>query len=343
VATDQVDCGDLLVLYTDGMLARPGRTPAASTVELGQLAVDAAAEPDQSVWSGPADRVCERTLELTTGRSGYSDDIAVLAAEVTEAASPVHLDLSADGDAVTVVIDALAEWLESMRVRDLDHIVVSHAVDELVTNIVEHAYSPGPDAVGPGRLTVDAELLPTGDVQIRFADTGRWRPQSGGTSRGRGLAIVRGMVDRLLVRGAETGTVATVRHRLSRPARMLTGETTPAGRREDDAASEDGFELTTQDARLHLAGPLDAGNLDDLRGAMAEALEPERVVLDLARVTRVPSAAVQALHLARQGAADRGQELVLYAPAGTTAQHVLELVRLPYVLTDPAGSHEREF
>ena len=42
---------------------------------------------------------------------------------------------------------------------------------------------------------------------------------------------------------------------------------------------------------------------------------------------------MQALHVASRDAADRGQDLVLYAPAGTTAQHVLELVRLPYVLT----------
>ena len=56
-------------------------------------------------------------------------------------------------------------------------------------------------------------------------------------------------------------------------------------------------------------------------------------MLDLERVTRLPSSAVQALHAASRDAADRGQDLVLYAPAGTTAQHVLELVRLPYVLT----------
>ena len=54
--------------------------------------------------------------------------------------------------------------------RDLDHIVVQHAVDELVTNVVEHAY---PADGAAGRITVDAELLATGEVEIRFADTGR--------------------------------------------------------------------------------------------------------------------------------------------------------------------------
>ena len=87
--------------------------------------------------------------------------------------------------------------------------------------------------------------------------------------------------------------------------------------------------------RLRLAGCLDRAGLDDLQGALDDLDDPDRVVLDLERVTRLPSHAVQALHLASRDAADRGQDLVLYALAGTTAQQVLELVRLPYVLTDP--------
>ena len=108
-----------------------------------------------------------------TRRTGYADDIAVLVAEVTEPQGPLHLDLPADGAAVPRVLDALASWLESIRVRELDHIVVQHAADELVTNIVEHAYA---SSRGPGRLTVDAELRPSGEVEIRFCDEGSWLP-----------------------------------------------------------------------------------------------------------------------------------------------------------------------
>ncbi len=154
--------------------------------------------------SGPADRVCDRALELTTGRTGYADDVAVLVAEITEPVAPLHLDLPADDAAVPAVLDALAEWLESMRVRDLDHIVVQHAVDELVSNVVDHAYPAGAGPPSEHRLTVDAELLQTGDVQVRFTDSGRWLPPTTGAGRGRGLPIVRGMVDRLEVAGGET-------------------------------------------------------------------------------------------------------------------------------------------
>ena len=143
---------------------------------------------------------------------------------MTEPGVPLHLDLARRrAGCPATSLDALASWLESLRVRDLDHIVVQHAVDELVTNVVEHAYPRS----GVGRLTVDAALLATGELEICFADRGRWVPAHLGPHRGRGLTMVRGMVDRLLLEGAEGGTVATIRHRLSRPAPMLTGGASP--------------------------------------------------------------------------------------------------------------------
>ena len=68
---------------------------------------------------------------------------------MTEPPRPLHLDVAADAAAVGHVLDGLASWLESVHVRELDHIVVQHAVDELVTNVVEHAYV---DAGSTGRL-----------------------------------------------------------------------------------------------------------------------------------------------------------------------------------------------
>jgi anti-sigma regulatory factor (Ser/Thr protein kinase)/anti-anti-sigma regulatory factor len=329
VALDHVDVGDLVVLFTDGILVRPGRSPAASTVELGQVAADAAAGAHTGSSRGRAERVCERTVDLMT-RAGYADDIAVLVAEVTEPPTPLHLDLEADSTAVQLVLDALATWLQSMRARDLDHIVVQHAVDELATNIVEHAY---PATGSPGHFTVDAELLASGEVEICFADTGSWVPPQRGHARGRGLTMVRGMVDRLVVTGGPAGTVATIRHRLSRPAHMLTGAPTFSGRQLAEA--DEAFTLSADEGVLRLAGSLDRVGLDGLQGALAESADLGRVVVDLGAVTHLPSSAVHALHVARRDASDQGQDLVLYAPAGTTAQQVLELVRLPYVLTEP--------
>ncbi len=119
---------------------------------------------------------------------------------------------------------------------------------------------------------------------------------------------------------------------------MLTGVATAVGRRHDAAANDEEFVLAVDGTRLRVAGPLDSVHVDDLRGTVTEAVvDATPLVVDLAGVTRLSSAAVQALHGAQQDAAARSQDLVVYAPPGTTAQHVLELVRLPYVLTDPGA------
>ena len=78
VARDRADLGDLVLLYTDGILERPGRSPAGSTVELGQVAADVATGPHDPGSPGPAERVCQQALETMTHRSGYADDIALL-------------------------------------------------------------------------------------------------------------------------------------------------------------------------------------------------------------------------------------------------------------------------
>ena len=328
VSEDHVDPGDLVVLYTDGLLSRPERSPAASTVELGQIVADVGVGPLDPEGRSLADLVCARALEELTRTTGYDDDIAVLVAGVTEPIAPIRLALAADGQALPRILDSLATWLESIHVRDLDHLVVQLAVDELVTNVVEHAYPPEVDSRS---IAVTARLLGIGDLELKVTDRGRWIASEG--QRGRGLAMVKGLVDRLVIDRSEQGTVATIRHRLSRPAHLLTGTPTVAALSADD--SDVPFRLVVDDGCLQLLGALDRAGAHHLKATLDERAIDEHLVIDMSGLTRLPSAAVQVLHLACRDAASQRRELVLFAPPGTPAQHVLELVRLPYTLTPP--------
>ena len=57
-------------------------------------------------------------------------------------------------------------------------------------------------------------------------------------------------------------------------------------------------------------------------------------------MTHLASAGVAVLHDAAARHAEQGTDLLLYAPPGSTAQHVMALVALPHITQDPilAGS-----
>ena len=335
---DRLGRDEVLVLYSDGIVQRPGRSLTRSTVELGQISADAAGRPPTAHdRRGRVDRVCEETLARMTRNTGYGDDIALLVAERTPLPEPLHLDLPADGQAVAAALRELRGWMDALRVRELDHISMQHAVDELVDNAVEHAYA---GQATHGQVHLDVDLIEGGVLHLCLRDFGTWKqPTADGAPAGtRGLAIVRGMVDRLDIDAGEDGTLLTVHHRLSRPAQLLTGTDTGADRLPQGGVDRP-FALRREgNGRLEVSGPVDAEHVHDLRDALQDAAPADRVVLDLERVTLLSSAAVQALYAARREARDRGGQMVLFAPPGSTAQHVLELVQLPYTLRDPDDS-----
>ena len=335
---DRLGRDEVLVIYSDGIVQRPGRSLTRSTVELGEVSAGAAAGRSTShTRQGRVDRVCEQTLEVMTRDTGYGDDITLLVVERTAVPRPLHLQLVADAETVTTVLHELRRWMDRLRVRELDHITMQHAVDELVDNAVEHAYV---GAGSPGQVRLEAELREGGELHVCVRDWGRWLTPTpdDAPEATRGLALVRGMVDRLHIEKGEDGTLVTVHHRLSRPAQMLTGTDTRAERLPQGGVDRP-FSLRREArGRLGVSGPVDAEHVHDLRDALRDASPADRVVLDLEGVTLLPSAAVQTLYAARREALDRGGQLVLFAPPGSTAQHVLELVQLPYTLRDPDDS-----
>ena len=74
--------GEIILLYSDGLIQRPGRSAEQGMAELAAVAADAAA--GRSLPAGPeaapAERVCQLTVELLT-RTGHADDVTTLAAQ----------------------------------------------------------------------------------------------------------------------------------------------------------------------------------------------------------------------------------------------------------------------
>lgn len=319
---EQLTEDELVLLYTDGLVQRPGRTHAQNTVELGQVmghAYLASAAPSPQD-PRTTERVCQQGLEALTRSSGHDDDITLVAAQRIPATKPFELRLPADLTSIGRVRRELGQWLDRLHLRPLDEFSVQHAVGELVTNVVEHAYT---GEVG-GDVMVGVLNDAGGDVVARVSDTGTWydrrEPLSG---RGHGLAMARGLVDQVTVETGRGGTTVTARSRLTRPAQMLR-DTDPVR-----IEVEGELALRPVDGGVRISGVLDSTNADHLRAGLRRATSGASgtMTLDLGGVTYLGSAGVQVLHEVVREATITPR---LVAPNGTVAQHVLDLVRLPY-------------
>jgi serine phosphatase RsbU (regulator of sigma subunit)/anti-sigma regulatory factor (Ser/Thr protein kinase)/anti-anti-sigma regulatory factor len=341
---DRLEEGEVVVLYTDGIVELPGRTPLQATVELARAARRAERNTLLPVDApeSAAERIASHAIEALTRVEGYSDDITLLAAQRTARPGPLRLRLPADQHAPVVVREAVRAWLAVRRVRGEDVDVVLHVVTELADNVVDHAYGTvAPEGDGPvGEVAVRCDLDDAGRLELVVADGGRWeeRHPPGEAGRGLGLALVGDMVDELRIVHGEggapgAGTHVTVRHRLSRTAGVLDVDVAVAAPPVDEPDFDVWCRETTAGVVVGARGDLDARAVGKLRAQLVAATAPGRppACLDLRGVTLLASAAV---HLLLRVLRDAG-DLRIVAPAGSVAQHVLQLTAIPHTTEVP--------
>ncbi|MEU7903358.1 SpoIIE family protein phosphatase [Actinoplanes sp. NPDC049118] len=326
--------GEAIVLYSDGILERPGTTPAAATLELRTTASNAQHNLIMPAGAprSAAERICTLTIELLTRISGYSDDITILALQRRPAAAGLDVRLDVTPDAVPRARAALRDWLLELEpgAHDVDALV--HATTELVANVVDHAYL----GAQPQPFRIRARLERDGTVVLDVIDGGSWKLPVVTAQRGRGLALVRALVDQVEIARLPHGTTASIRHAVRRRAGLLER---PAPHAEPDPELFDVWAQDGPQPALTLIGPLDAANVADAAAHLDLALTEAAAVVtvDLSRVTLLASAGVDLLFRATEQARVLGLQVDLIAPNGSPAQHVLTLVGLPYQTASAAG------
>lgn len=335
IGTDRLAEGELVLLYTDGILERAGRDPAQSTVELAEAAGDVVRRGGAD---SPAERLCTTTLELLTRVTGHSDDITLLAGQLVAAPPDLRLEVPADHDSLTPVRERLDAWLTTARVSRRDADALRHAVVELVTNAVEHAYI---DSVAHHLVTIRAALTPVGAVHIQVLDQGRWRTPAPSADRGLGLRVTERLVDTVHLDHDEHGTTATVTHQLSRPASLLTAQDLAWSPTSPSLVPPRPFLILDQPSapgpRIRVDGPVDTTTVAEFERAAltAGSTGTSPLTIDLTEITHLASAAVASLHRLAALHRDNDTALRIYAPTGTSADMILSLVRLPHHTVDP--------
>jgi serine phosphatase RsbU (regulator of sigma subunit)/anti-sigma regulatory factor (Ser/Thr protein kinase)/anti-anti-sigma regulatory factor len=344
--------GELVLLYSDGLVERAGQTIAEGMDELALVAADAAAirsvaprnEPDAD--RAAAERVCQLTVELLT-RTGHTDDITALAAQwLAEPVPPLHLSLASERPSLTTARDAFASWLSRLDPTADDWEALHLAMVEVFTNAIEHAYP----REAPGIVELDASLDSDGSVVCVVTDHGTWRPPDPtDADRGHGLMVAGHLVDKLLVNhpaGSPGGTTVTLRHRMRRPAVLARGQRGEQVAYPAEPPFSVGTSVTADTsvtagatARALVCGTVDITTADLLARRLLSVSRGGTVhlVADLTGVTQLASAGVRVLYEVSEQLAVHGQELTLVTATGSAAHLVLDLVRLDYVTAEESA------
>jgi anti-anti-sigma factor len=339
LATATIEPDGMVFLYSDGLIERPGRSLADGKRELAAVAAQLVQRPPpDGSTDNLATRLCQVTADTLAGTS-HADDVTVLAAQLLAApVGALEAVVPAQTSGLAAVRDALDNWLDQLDPHAENRADLRLAVTEIVTNAIEHAYSPGE----AGSVEFRAVLHDDGNLYCEIKDHGHWRrPDPAIPYRGNGLMVAGHVMEHMEIKGSLSrteggedapGTTVILRHGLVRPAVLaVNGSDEPSA---SQAAVGFNVAIEHRDGvpEATVSGPVDiltAERLDNtLMAACRGGSLPLRV--NLSKVSYLASTGVRALYSIRQRLADQHRALTLIAAPASPAALVLKLVGLGF-------------
>ena len=195
--------GSTLLLYTDGLVERSTEV---LDVGFDRLRAAAVAGPD-------IDGLCERVIaELVDTEAAQADDVTMIALHALVALDErIVLKVAGDPGALTSARDIVRRWLGEAGADAVETHDITMACNEACQNAIEHGYELGADLF-------DVVLSRSGaDVSITVRDHGGWKTTTT-PDRGRGLELMRELMDDVEVAANELGSAVSLRRRLRDPA-----------------------------------------------------------------------------------------------------------------------------
>jgi serine phosphatase RsbU (regulator of sigma subunit)/anti-sigma regulatory factor (Ser/Thr protein kinase) len=194
--------GSTIVLYTDGLVEVRGEAVDEGMTRLLRAAANG--------HRGEPSALLDHLVHALLGGGSAADDVALLALHAAPLdPGSLRLRLDAVPSSMPLLRHTLRRWLLPAEIAPAEVFDITVAVCEAFTNAIEHAY-PAADAQIDVQGTLSGQ-----DIYIRVRDWGRWR-QPRGTNRGRGLALMRGLMHEVTVEPGPTGTTVHLRRRLRR-------------------------------------------------------------------------------------------------------------------------------
>jgi anti-sigma regulatory factor (Ser/Thr protein kinase) len=191
-------------MYTDGLVERRG--------EPFDRGIERLVDAMEAAETGDLDDLCD-TLSLRLLEPTASDDVAFLCLRVGDPGSIFSTVLAADPIGLSDFRGALRGWLAAREVDPEEAESAVLAANEAIANSIEHGYRAG----GSGTIDVQARLG-DGVLSITVRDRGRWRDLQPDPNRGRGIAMMRMLMDSVEIHHGGVGTSVRMRRRVADPA-----------------------------------------------------------------------------------------------------------------------------
>jgi anti-sigma regulatory factor (Ser/Thr protein kinase) len=179
---------------------------------------------DAGLESPPADLEALREHVSDTALLAYeSDDLTLeILRTVSDRTDDLDLDVTGDEAALHGFRAALRRWLTASGASRSDVHDVTLAANEAVQNAIEHAH-------GLSRRAVEVRLQrEAGRITVTVRDEGTWkRPRR--SDRGRGLPLMRALMDSVEIERGQRGTTVTLRRALASRQPGVTSGTNRTG------------------------------------------------------------------------------------------------------------------
>lgn len=189
--------GHTLLLYTDGLVERPGELLDHGFDRLARAAADSECG---------ADALCDHVLRRLVPAGAMPDDVALLSLFAPELTDRFFLEMAPEAGQLTAMRAMLRRWLHHAGVDEAEVGEILIATGEAAANAVEHA------GAGGGAFEISG-VIADGELDLTVRDHGRWRDKTS-EGRGRGLVLIRELMDRVELAPSEGGTSVHMRRRL---------------------------------------------------------------------------------------------------------------------------------
>ena len=187
-----------LALYSDGLVERRGVSLDDSIDGVGAAILSSPAGPEEAV----------RAVVGTLAGAEQGDDVALLLLQFQETPSAIRIQIPAEPLLLRELRRRVGRWLTLRGVDASARDATLLALSEACNNAIEHGYRDRPGTINLVFRHEDSSL------EIRVADNGEWREPEPDSSRGRGMLIMRSLMDDADVVWSQDGTEVVLGQRL---------------------------------------------------------------------------------------------------------------------------------